>query len=332
MNFFNDHKKLFSAALLLFVGLTLIVVIIPAIHNQNNNAVLRDYVPLSADAAQGRLIFIANGCVGCHTQQVRNVEMDKVFGSRPSIAADYAPFHRIDTWRNTATLMGTERTGPDLTNIGSRQPSVDWQLTHLFNPRLLVKESVMPAYSWLFRITKEVAKGEVVVKVPDGFLEKDEKVVAEKEALQLVMYLLSLKQVQLPDGAPTPEFLYKKIAKGNAVDNTVSLNGAELYTANCQGCHQANGEGLKGAFPPLKGSKVVLDDNPELMVTIIMKGYEGRIKEGFGPMPPVGTNNNLSPEEITAIMNHERSSWGNSAKKVSADDVKKIVDLVKANK
>ena len=56
-----------------------------------------------------------------------------------------------------------------------------------------------------------------------------------------------------------------------------------------------------------------------------MNGYEGRIKEGYGPMPPVGTMNNLSPEEITAIMNHERSSWGNNAKKVNVEDVKKFI-------
>ena len=58
----------------------------------------------------------------------------------------------------------------------------------------------------------------------------------------------------------------------------------------------------------------MLDDNPETMINIIMNGYTGRIQEGFGPMPAVGTNNNLSAEEITAIMNHEKSSWGNNGK------------------
>src|SRR5262249_40667614 len=152
------------------------------------------------------------------------------------------------------------------------------------------------------------------------------KVVAKKEALQLVAYLFSLKQIKLPDGTPAPDFLYKKAAKANAADKTVSLDGAELYTANCQGCHQPNGEGLPGAFPPLKGSKVVNNDNAELMVNIIMNGYTGRIQEGFGPMPPIGTNNNLSPEEIMAIVNHEKSSWGNDAKKVDLETIKKFIE------
>lgn len=331
MAFFDDHKKLFGTAALLFIGLTIIVAIMPALSNEKINTVLPGYGPLSDDAARGRLLFIANGCVACHTQQVRNVDMDKVWGARPSIAADYAPIHRTDLWRNTTTLMGTERTGPDLTNIGTRQPSVDWHLTHLYNPRILVKQSIMPAYTWLFVTKKKTDKGDIVVNVPGGFLEQQGKVVATKEARQLVAYLLSLKQVNLPDGTPPLDFLYKKEVKTSSAGNTASSpNGTELYTSNCQGCHQENGEGLKGAFPPLKGSKVVNDDNPELMVNIIMNGYTGRVSEGFGPMPPVGTNNNLTPEEIAAIMNHEKSSWGNNAKKVSVDNIRKMIEAIKS--
>ena len=137
--------------------------------------------------------------------------MDKVWGARPSIAADYAGNNRTDLWRNTATLMGTERTGPDLTNIGTRQPSIDWNLVHLYNPRIVVKESIMPAYSWMFTIKKEPAKGDVIVNVPAEYLDgKQGKLVANKEALHLVAYLQSLKQTKLPDGSIAPEFLYKK--------------------------------------------------------------------------------------------------------------------------
>jgi cytochrome c oxidase cbb3-type subunit 2 len=331
MELFDNHKKLFSTAALFFIGLTILVAIIPALNNQKNNAVLPNAEPLTEQAIKGKAIYIANGCVGCHTQQVRNVNMDKVWGTRPSIAADYAGNNRTDLWRNTATLMGTERTGPDLTNIGTRQPSIDWNLVHLFNPRIVVKESIMPAYPWMFTIIREPAKGDVIVNVPAEYLdEKQGKVVANKEALNLVAYLQSLKQTKLPDGSIAPEFLYKKKEeKGSGSNQTKELSGAALYTANCQSCHQQNGEGLKGAFPPLKGSKIVLDDNPEIMIDIIMNGYSGRAAEGFGVMPPVGTMNNLSAEEITAIMNHEKTSWGNDAKTITADEVNKIIEFIK---
>ncbi len=334
MELFDNHKKLFGTATLFFLALTLLVAIVPALDIQKNNAVLPGAEPLSADAAKGKALYIANGCIGCHTQQVRNVEMDKIWGSRPSIAADYAGIRRQDFWRNTATLLGSERTGPDLINVGNRQGSQDWNLVHLFNPRIVVAQSIMPAYPWLFKIKKSAAKGDVVVNVPAKFLKGDTgKVVATKEALQLVAYLLSLKQTKLPDGKAAPDFLYKKVASAQQAGGTEStgLDGVALYTANCQSCHQENGEGLQGAFPSLKGSKIVTDENPELMVDIIMNGYNGREKEGFGPMPAIGTMNNLTAEEISAIMNHERTSWGNAAKEVTSEEIKKIMDAVKLN-
>ncbi len=63
------------------------------------------------------------------------------------------------------------------------------------------------------------------------------------------------------------------------------------------------------------------------MVGIIMNGYNPR--EEYGVMPPVGINANLSAQEIAAIMNHEKSSWGNNAKKVSPEQVQKLMDLAK---
>ena len=329
MELFNNHKRLFSTAALFFIGLTILVAIIPALNNQRNNAILPDTEALSEQAIKGKNVYIGNGCVACHTQQVRNLDMDKIWGYRPSIAADYAGMKRTDLWRNTATLMGTERTGPDLTNIGTRQPSIDWNLVHLYNPRIVVKESIMPAYPWMFSIKKETSKGDVVVNVPAEYMGgKQGKVVAAKEALYLVAYLQSLKQTKLPDGNPAPEFLYQREEKKQpGSTQTKELNGAALYTANCQSCHQANGEGLPGAFPPLKGSAIVLDENPERMVDIIMNGYDAH--PNYGVMAAVGTNANLTPEEVAAIMNHEKTSWGNDVKKVTPDEIKKIMEFVK---
>lgn len=338
MEFFNDHKRLFIASAALFIVLTLFVAIMPALDNQRINAPLPNAEVLSEAARKGKAIYIANGCVACHTQQVRNVEMDKVWGSRPSIAADYAGMTRQDLWRNTATLMGTERTGPDLTDVGNRQPSRDWNLVHLYNPRAVVKESIMPSYPWMFVRKENPALDDVIVPVPEEFLKAGKgKVVATEEALNLVAYLQSLKQTPLPDGSPSPEFLYKRAtqrkaalteggSQGGAAEEMI--DGAALYVTHCQACHQQNGEGLPGAFPSLKGSKIVLDDNPEIMVDIIMNGYNARATEGYGPMPAVGTTAALTAEEVAAIMNHEKTSWGNNARTVTAEEVQKLMDLV----
>jgi cytochrome c oxidase cbb3-type subunit II len=328
MNIFNDHRKLYPIAGLLFAFLTYIVVVMPAFDNQYNNLPLPGTKPLSGDAKAGKLIYIAEGCVGCHSQQVRNVEMDKMFGSRPGMASDYANIGRTSIWQNTATLMGTERTGPDLTDIGNRQPSKDWNLMHLYQPRSVVPQSIMPSYKWLFEIKAVPSKTDVVVSMPEQFLNGEKgKVVATKKALQLVAYIQSLKQTPLPDGTKPMEFLYKKPEKIVIVKNGSSVDGKSLYEANCIACHQANGEGLKGAFPPLKGSKVVNNDNLELYVDIIMNGYDARAD--YGVMAAVGTNMNFTEKEVTAIINYERTSWGNTGKKVTEEEIKKIMDFVK---
>ncbi|OKS86715.1 cbb3-type cytochrome c oxidase subunit II [Mucilaginibacter polytrichastri] len=340
MEIYNNHKVLFTVALVFFLTLTLFVAILPAANNQDQNAPLPNSKPLNPLETEGKAVFIAEGCTACHTQQVRNVEMDKVFGSRPSIAADYARNKRIDIWRNTATLMGSERTGPDLTDIGNRQPSDDWHLLHLFNPRSVVPASVMPSYAWLFDVKEYKSSDDVQVNVPANFREEiTGNIVASHKVLALVAYLKSLKQTPLPSGKAVPIFLYGKKHQDENSTNTAGssiakpqFDGAALYAANCQSCHQENGEGLLGAFPALKGSKVVLDEDPDIQITIIMQGYNGRVSEGYGVMPPVGTNNSLKPEEIAAIINHERSSWGNKSRKVTEDEVRKIISQLKKQK
>ncbi|MBK6373366.1 MAG: cytochrome c [Saprospiraceae bacterium] len=329
MEFFDNHKKLFGTALGLFLWLTFVVAILPAINNQKNNAPLPNATPLTSSQTAGKNIFIANGCVACHTQQVRNVDMDKMWGNRPGIAADYAGNKRTDFWRNTATLMGTERTGPDLTNVGVRQGSLAWNLLHLYQPRAVVEQSIMPAYPWLFKEVYSVNKDDVEVVVPDKYRKGIKgKIIASQEALDLVAYLQSLKQTPLPDGKPAMEFLYKKEIKKDVSGIASNLpDGGSLYTKNCSSCHQANGEGLKGAFPSLKGSPIVLGDDLDLFVNIIMLGYDARPE--YSVMNAVGTDNELTPEEVTAIINHEKTSWGNEAKPISTEEVKKIMDFIK---
>ena len=331
MNIFNDHKRLYITAGSLFLILTILTAIMPALSNQKNNAPLPGTLPLSGDALAGKNVYISEGCVGCHSQQVRNVEMDKQFGARPGMASDYANMKRMSVWVNTATLMGTERTGPDLTNVGNRQPSKDWNLMHFFNPRSVVPQSIMPSYEWLFEVKENPLKTDVVVSMPAQFLNgRKGKVVATKKALQLLAYIQSLKQAALPGDIKPGEFLYKKEEKETAVKAGGSkgvIDGGALYAANCQSCHQPTGEGLPGAFPPLKGSPIVMGDNLELYVDIIMNGYDARAE--YGVMAPVGTNMNFTENEVSAIINFERSSWGNTAKKVSAEEIKKIMDFVK---
>jgi cytochrome c oxidase cbb3-type subunit 2 len=144
-------------------------------------------MPLDAEAQKGRHIYVGEGCAYCHTQQVRPLEQDRVFG-RPSAPGDFA--------YSTPELLGTERTGPDLANVGARQNDV-WEAIHLYQPRAVVSASVMPAYSWLFTTKTSAAPGDITVPVPEEFVPKGKVVVETPDSRALIAYLRQLKQAPL---------------------------------------------------------------------------------------------------------------------------------------
>lgn len=328
-NFHKDHKKLVIVALSVFVILSIFISVVPASNLQYVQPFPTDEALTEAERA-GLNVYVQENCVACHTQQVRGIEMDEMWGDRPSLPSDYYyTKKRLDVWRQSPSLLGSERTGPDLTNIGKRQPGEGWHLLHLYNPRSVVDASIMPSYPWMFeekdstRITEE----DVVVPVPkDFFNEPGKKIVAKPKALNLVAYLQSLKQPEMP-GNEDVEFIpsikddldvAQEARKGGGVD------GEKLYMNTCAACHQQSGKGLVGAFPPLEGSSIVLDEDPELMLQVILAGYDAR--SDYGVMPPFAAQ--LNDEEIAAIANHERTSWGNDASEVTAEDVKKVREYV----
>ncbi|HTO15289.1 MAG TPA: cbb3-type cytochrome c oxidase subunit II [Edaphocola sp.] len=331
-NFHNNHKNLVITSAIVYIGLSTLIAIIPAFKMQEAMP-LPSMKAMTPQEMSGLKMYTAENCMACHTQQVRNIEMDKMWGDRPSVAADYYySKKRLDVWRQSPSLLGSERTGPDLTNIGKRQSGKDWHLLHLYNPRIVVKESIMPGFPWLFveKDSTQIKKGEVVVPVPAEFLKhKDKKIVATTKALDLVAYLISLKQPDLggdPDWNFIPAAEKKKVASGG--DGVAEgLDGAMLYTNTCATCHQADGKGIAGTFPELAGSKIVNNPDPEQLITIVLDGYSGRVSQGFAPMPPFGET--LSDEEIAAITTHERSSWGNDAPAVKPEDVKRIREYLK---
>ncbi len=148
--------------------------------------------PFTSAEKRGRAIYVGEGCAYCHSQNVRPLQQDLVFG-RPSVAGDYA--------YSTPELLSDHRNGPDLTNIGNRQPSTTWQYIHLWDPRAVVHDSIMPRYPWLFQVKSHAAPGDDVVPVPPGDEPRGYVVVTTQAARDLVAYLESLKQVPLGHGA-----------------------------------------------------------------------------------------------------------------------------------
>lgn len=101
--------------------------------------------------------------------------------------------------------------------------------------------------------------------------------------------------------------------------------GANLYRTSCASCHQTNGQGLKGVFPPLAGDPVVTSKDPTDHIKIVLQGLDGKTINGVkytAHMPAWADQ--LSDKEISAIINHERTSWGNNAPTVTPKEVAKV--------
>ena len=182
-----DEVRLVVGAMIILSAATALLVVMPymLLKDQQPPPGLKPYTEAQL---QGRQSYIANGCIYCHSQQPRDIAQapDALRGwGRASVASDYA--------YDTPHLLGTMRTGPDLLNIGARQPSRDWHLGHLYAPRAYTPGSIMPPYPYLFEVRQGTAQpGEVVVNLPPAFAKPGQVVIAKAEVLALVEYLISL--------------------------------------------------------------------------------------------------------------------------------------------
>ncbi|HXY20114.1 MAG TPA: cytochrome c [Gemmatimonadales bacterium] len=93
----------------------------------------------------------------------------------------------------------------------------------------------------------------------------------------------------------------------------------------CAVCHQTTGLGIAGSFPPLAGSEWATAANPSLPIRIVLHGLQGTVtvnnQRFANAMPAFGTGQPLSDAEVAAVLTYVRSSWGNAASAVTAEQV-----------
>jgi len=182
----RSEKPLIAGAISMVAVAGLLLVAIPFIQLKDVGPP-KGLHPYTTAQQRGRDEYISQGCLYCHSQQPRDRSQapdgERGWG-RPSVAGDY--------YYDRPHLLGTMRTGPDLLNIGARQPSLDWHLGHLYQPRAYVPGSIMPGYPFLFDVKDRAEPGERVVSLPPGTAPDGKVVVAQPRALDLAAYLASL--------------------------------------------------------------------------------------------------------------------------------------------
>ncbi|OQX38049.1 MAG: cytochrome-c oxidase, cbb3-type subunit II [Oceanospirillales bacterium LUC14_002_19_P2] len=136
------EKNLGLMVILVVVAISFggLVEIVPLFFQKETTQPVAGVKPYPALELEGRDVYINEGCVGCHSQMIRPLRAEVERYGHYSVAGESVYDHPF--------LWGSKRTGPDLARVGQRY-SDEWHRAHLYNPRDVVPESIMPAYPHL---------------------------------------------------------------------------------------------------------------------------------------------------------------------------------------
>ncbi len=304
------HVVAFGAGVGFFALSFLVLAIIPGnqLEHEIKQAAPVTMANLTASEQRGRIIYGREGCAYCHTQQIRFLAEDvRRFG---------APTEAWETKYDFPQLWGTRRIGPDLSREFNLRPR-DWQLTHLYNPRLVVQDSVMPPYPWLF----------------DGSPGRP-----TQEGLDVLAYIQSLgraRQLSGFDGRwlassvqETPEMATSNEPLARATPPAVPIamvggyslsapilhpaadpgdlqeevsRGAALFAANCASCHGSGGGGdgkASASLLPKPANLTAARFSDERLSSVLWNGVAG------SAMPPW---RQLPAEDLRALIAYIQS-------------------------
>jgi len=276
---------------------------------------------LTASEQRGRVIYGREGCAYCHTQQIRSLAADvRRFG---------APTEAWETKYDYPQLWGTRRIGPDLSREFNLHPT-DWQLTHLFNPRLVVRDSVMPGYPWLFKGTPNQPTEEGLdvlaylrtlgrARELSGLDRRPSVSNAMPETEQMAM-------AGEPLATATPPTVPVGMVGGYSASAPVlhpasDLNdlqeevnrGAGLFAANCAGCHGSAGKGdgrASASLLPKPANLTAARFSDERLSSVLWNGIAG------SAMPPW---RQFPAEDLRALIAYVQSLHPPSAASATED-------------
>jgi len=190
-----SHEKIETSNFLMIVLILLVVAvgglveIVPLFFQKSTTEAVKGLQPYTALQLAGRDIYVREGCYNCHSQMIRPFRSETLRYGHYSVAGEFVYDHPFQ-W-------GSKRTGPDLQRVGGKY-SDEWHRIHLNNPRDLVPESNMPAYSWLNKGTLDPAdmapkmKALRIVGVPytdDEIAKAGDEVKGKTEMDAVVAYL-----------------------------------------------------------------------------------------------------------------------------------------------
>jgi cytochrome c oxidase cbb3-type subunit 2 len=272
----------------------------------------KDWAPLSSNALKGRNLFAQNGCYVCHSGYSRPQDVrEALYFLYPKVSQP-GDFYGSDQSPN---LLGTERTGPDLSQEGGWHPN-DWQRAHFYDPRFMDPRSLMPDMKSLFddkQVDELVAfveersgksgllryAGQLyakhVVLVNQGFppaytgFQGGHKPIVEANEKGL-----KPPSAQLEEAPNLSQIDRSYWLAGNPLPVTEEnlLRGKEVFLERCVGCHGLSGDGKGPGAPFLSPPPADFTDaddaccggdtGPGDFYYRILRGWQGTAMENFG--------------------------------------------------
>ena len=230
----TPRTVVFGSLLILGVIVFMVVFMPYATRIQEPSEIFRSRTPREAD---GRSIYIANGCVYCHSQSIRSVDWG-LGAERIAQAGDYI--------QDKPILLGSERTGPDLSQQGGEHPD-DWHLAHFVNPRYTRPLSIMPAFGFLG--TEGIQKLTTYVQSL-GLKNADQRLNRQrfwkKESIEAYEKGPEANVKWLHDNVPEG---WRNLPNPYPTTDAGLARGHKIYQDFCLGCHSPIGDGMGPAQP-----------------------------------------------------------------------------------
>ena len=186
---------------------------------------------------EGRKLYIANGCINCHSQSVRLVDWG-LGAERIAQAGDYVTDRPI--------LLGSIRTGPDLSQAGGEHPD-DWHIAHFINPRYTRPNSIMPPWEFLGKENIET-----LTRYVQGLGFK----MADSRMKRQVYWKIESTKAYEDGPDQNVKWLHDNVPEGwrnvpNPYPTTEAglARGHKIYQDFCLGCHGPVGDGMGPAQP-----------------------------------------------------------------------------------
>lgn len=237
-------------SLFILIAVVSVVIILP--YADTSKTIPSDlFRTRTAMEEKGRALYISNGCVYCHTQSIRSVDWG-LGAERIAQAGDYLKDYPI--------LLGSQRTGPDLSQEGGEHPD-DWHQAHFTNPRYTRPLSIMPPFKFLEQDNLDILiRYTQSLGLKNADLRMERQTLWKKRAVDAYNAGVNENVAWIHENVPKG---WREVPTPYPASEASLARGEKIYQDFCFGCHGPVGDGMGPAQPYL---------NPPPLNFTILKG------------------------------------------------------------